>query len=176
MVYTINCSMPQNSQQQGRKCMTIDKWQWPLLKSAPCFTLMNLLTSQIKFTSRRQHLKDEGGSVTKSCLTLVTPWTIACRVPLFMGFSRQENWSRLPFPSPGESSWPRNWTQVSCMAGRFFTDWAMRDSWSQLLGKLIRKWMVVQAIPLDAAVCWEALTDSHYLTLYLSFLSALSFR
>ena len=86
MVYTINCSMPQNSQQQGRKCMTIDKWQWPLLKSAPCFTLMNLLTSQIKFTSRRQHLKDDGGSVTKSCLTLVTPWTIACRVPLFMDF------------------------------------------------------------------------------------------
>ena len=25
------------------------------------------------------------------------------------------------------SSWPRNWTQVSCIAGRFFTDWAMRE-------------------------------------------------
>ena len=29
------------------------------------------------------------------------------------------------------SSWPRNWTQVSCIAGRFFTDWAMRDAWSR---------------------------------------------
>ena len=25
------------------------------------------------------------------------------------------------------SSWPRNWTQVSCIAVRLFTDWAMRD-------------------------------------------------
>ena len=30
----------------------------------------------------------------------VTPWTVACRAPLFMGFSRQEHWSALPFPSP----------------------------------------------------------------------------
>ena len=30
----------------------------------------------------------------------VTPWTIACQAPLSMGFSRQEYWSGLPFPSP----------------------------------------------------------------------------
>ena len=30
-----------------------------------------------------------------------TPWTIAHQVPLSMGFSRQEYWSGLPFPSPG---------------------------------------------------------------------------
>ena len=29
-----------------------------------------------------------------------TPWTVAHQAPLSMGFSRQENWSRLPFPSP----------------------------------------------------------------------------
>ena len=29
-----------------------------------------------------------------------TPWTIAYQVPLSMGFSRQEHWSGLPFPSP----------------------------------------------------------------------------
>ena len=29
-----------------------------------------------------------------------TPWTIAHQAPLFMGFSRQEYWSGLPFPSP----------------------------------------------------------------------------
>ena len=44
---------------------------------------------------------DRGGSsVTKRCLTLVTPWTVACQAPLSMGFSRQEHWSGLPFPSP----------------------------------------------------------------------------
>ena len=30
-----------------------------------------------------------------------TPWTVADQVPLSMGFSRQEYWSGLPFPSPG---------------------------------------------------------------------------
>ena len=30
-----------------------------------------------------------GGLVTKSCLTLETPWTVACQVPLSMEFSRQ---------------------------------------------------------------------------------------
>ena len=31
-----------------------------------------------------------------------TPWTIACHTPLSIGFSRQEYWSGLPFPSPGD--------------------------------------------------------------------------
>ena len=31
----------------------------------------------------------------------VTPWTVAYPAPLSMGFSRQEYWSGLPFPSPG---------------------------------------------------------------------------
>ena len=57
----------------------------------------------------------------------VIPWSVACQAPLFMGFFRQEYCSGLPFPSPGESSWPRNWTRVSCIAGRLFTDWAMRE-------------------------------------------------
>ena len=32
----------------------------------------------------------------------VTPWTVAHQAPLSMGFSRQECWSGLPFPSPGD--------------------------------------------------------------------------
>ena len=32
----------------------------------------------------------------------VIPWTVARQAPLFMGFSRQEYWSGLPFPSPGD--------------------------------------------------------------------------
>ena len=47
---------------------------------------------------------DGGGLVTKSCLTLMTPWTVACQTPLSMGFSRQEYGSGLPFPSPATSS------------------------------------------------------------------------
>ena len=32
----------------------------------------------------------------------VTPWTVAYKAPPSMGFSRQEYWSGLPFPSPGD--------------------------------------------------------------------------
>ena len=32
----------------------------------------------------------------------VTPWAVAYQAPLSMGFSRQEYWSALPFPSPGD--------------------------------------------------------------------------
>ena len=38
-----------------------------------------------------------------SCVRLfVTPWTIAYQASPSMGFSRQEYWSGLPFPSPGD--------------------------------------------------------------------------
>ena len=50
----------------------------------------------------------------------VVPWTVACQAPLSMGFSRKEYWSGLSFPSPGVSFWPRDPTQVSCIAGSFF--------------------------------------------------------
>ena len=32
----------------------------------------------------------------------VTPWTVTCQAPLSMGFSKQEYWSGLPFPPPGD--------------------------------------------------------------------------
>ena len=44
-------------------------------------------------------------------------------------------WVAYPFSK--ESSQPRNWTQVSCIAGRFFTSWATREAllhmWSNLI-------------------------------------------
>ena len=43
--------------------------------------------------------------VAQLCLTLCdqpTPWTVAHQAPLSMRFSRQESWSTLPFPSPGD--------------------------------------------------------------------------
>ena len=35
-------------------------------------------------------------------LIFATLWTVAFQVPLSMGFSRQEHWSGVPFPSLGE--------------------------------------------------------------------------
>ena len=38
-----------------------------------------------------------------SCVQLcVTLWTVALQAPLFMGFSRQEYWSGMPCPPPGD--------------------------------------------------------------------------
>ena len=34
--------------------------------------------------------------------SFATPWTVAHQVPLSMGFSKQEYWSGLPFPPPGD--------------------------------------------------------------------------
>ena len=42
-----------------------------------------------------------------------TLWTVARQAPLSMGFSRQEYWSGLPWPPPGESSPSRDRTHVS---------------------------------------------------------------
>ena len=44
-----------------------------------------------------------------SCIRLfATPWTVAYQAPLSTGFSRQECWSGLPFPSPGDLPDPGN--------------------------------------------------------------------
>ena len=51
----------------------------------------------------------------------VTPWTVACQAPLSMGISRQEYWSGLPCPSPGDL--PRSGIKPAspAWAGGFFT-------------------------------------------------------
>ena len=53
--------------------------------------------------------------VTKSCPTLMTSWTIACQAPLSMGFSRQEYWSGLPSPSPGNRIFPTQRLNLSLL-------------------------------------------------------------
>ena len=50
-----------------------------------------------------------------------TPWTAARQAPLCMGFSRQEYWCGLPFPSPGDPSESEFECGSPCTAGRFFT-------------------------------------------------------
>ena len=47
------------------------------------------------------------------CPTLGHLWTVALQAPLSMGFSRQEYWSELPFPTP-----------------RDLLTWRMRNMWS----------------------------------------------
>ena len=77
---------------EHRRTDAFELWYWRTLLRVP-------------WTARRSNqsiLKEIGGGlVAKLCPTLVTPWTVACQAPLSTGFSRQEFWSGLPFPFPG---------------------------------------------------------------------------
>ena len=59
-----------------------------------------------------------------SCIdSFATPWTVDCQVPQPMDFLRQEYWSGLPFPSPGNLSYPEMEPASPALAGRFFRCW-----------------------------------------------------
>ena len=56
------------------------------------------------------------------CVQLfATPWTVARQAPLSMEFPRQEYWSGLPFPSPGDLPDPGIEPASPALAGRFYT-------------------------------------------------------
>ena len=70
----------------------------------------------------------KGLVIAQSCLTLCDPmdcWPPGCTVHGILQ-ARIVEWIAIPF-SRG-SSWPRDQTWVSCVAGRFFTVWATRET------------------------------------------------
>ena len=69
---------------------------------------LSWLPIQLRKQSPKPH-SWEGAELEEKCdvshwvvSDYVTPWTVAQQAPLTMGFSRQEWWSGLPFPSPGD--------------------------------------------------------------------------
>ena len=58
------------------------------------------------------------------------PWIIACKAPLSMGFSKQEYWSGLPLPPPGDLPDSGIEPAPPELAGRFFTTSA---TWEALI-------------------------------------------
>ena len=77
-----------------------------------------------------------------SCVWLsAAPWTVAHQALLFMEFSRQEYWSGLPFPSPGNLLNPGiepTSLKSSALAGRFFTT---RVTWEALMYYELPWWL-----------------------------------
>ena len=55
------------------------------------------------------------------CNTFETPWTVAYQAPLSMGFSKQEYWSGLPFPSLGDLPGPGIEPMSPALTSMFFT-------------------------------------------------------
>ena len=58
----------------------------------------------------------------------VTPWTVARQARLSMEFPRQESWSGLPFPSPGDLPNLGVESRSPALAGRFITTEPPRKS------------------------------------------------
>ena len=60
--------------------------------------------------------------------SFVTPWTVAHQAPLCMGFSRQEYWSGLPFPSPWIFLF-QEWNPSLLHCRQILYHWAIREAW-----------------------------------------------
>ena len=87
---------------------------------------------------------------------LVTRWTVACQAPLSVGFSRQEYWSGLPFPSPGIFP-TQGWNLLSpALAGGFFNT---RATWE---AHLIKKYGVGRSSGNIILLSIEGFTDYYY--------------
>ena len=92
------------------------EWDWIPLALSSCVTLTSLCLHPIckmhvTATVSKNYGEDWGDTCNPpTCMLshispvwlLVTLWTIAHQAPLLMGFSRQEYWDGLPFPSPGD--------------------------------------------------------------------------
>ena len=97
-----------------------------------------------------------------SCVWLfVILWTRACQAPLFMGFSKEEYWSGLPFPSPGDlpnpGIEPTSLTSPA-MAGEFFTTYATWEAHPILILAVYKIWMgkllYIKSPKARVSVCW----------------------
>ena len=65
-------------------------------------TLMAEREEELSSPLMRVKESESESEVAQSCPTLCDPWTVAHQAPPSMGFSRQEYWGGLPFPSPGD--------------------------------------------------------------------------
>ena len=68
------------------------------------------------------------GLVSQLCPILCDPMDYTRQAPLSMGILQARILEWVAMPSSRGSSQPRDWTQVSCIAGRFFTVWAIREA------------------------------------------------
>ena len=66
--------------------------------------------------------------VAQSCPTLCDPMDCSLPGSSVHGILQRRILERVAISFPRRSSRPRDWTQVSCTAGRFFTNWAMREA------------------------------------------------
>ena len=87
-----------------------------------CFRCCAVLCASVQFSSvARVHL-------------FATPWTVAHQAPLSVRILQARILEWIAMPSSRGSSQPRDWTEVSRIAGRFFTAWATIVIWWNIYG------------------------------------------
>ena len=87
--------------------------QWSEEQDCLAFSLVTLYLS-VNHSVLSDSLRTHGLQPAR----LLCPWN----------FSGQEYWNGLPFPSPGESSQPRDWTCISCIGRLVLYHWATREA------------------------------------------------
>ena len=97
----------------------------------------------------------------------VTPWTVANQASLSMGFSRQEYWSGVPCPPPGDLPDPGIESRSPALAGGFFTskppgkqDYIQEGAKEELVPAFLRlrSWQLQ-----DVVLCWKVLVSINVL-------------
>ena len=93
-------------------------------KSGHSFLQIHPLTSEVQFAAVVL--------VAKLSPTLLHPMDCSLPCSFLHGIARQEHWSGLPFPSPGDPPNPGTKRTAPALAGRFFTHWATWEARVQL--------------------------------------------
>ena len=95
-----------------------------------------------------------------SCVWLfATPWTVAYQAPQSMGFPRQEYWSGFAVPSSRQSSWPRDRTHISYIAGKFsagFCRATKEAPWYRVVKVIVKSLSCVRLFATPWTVAYQA--------------------
>ena len=103
--FLLQCSRVKSESEVAQSCPTLSD---PMDCSLPGSSVHGIFQARTlewgaiaicHFLLQCMKVKSES-EVAQSCPTVATPWTAAYQAPPSMGFSRQEYWSGLPWPSP----------------------------------------------------------------------------
>ena len=105
------------------------------------------------FKSSRMYLS--GVSVAQLCMTLCNPKDCSPPGSSVLGilYAKILEWVAILFSSV--STWPRDRTQVSCIAGRFFTIWAAKKALSKTTSKIVWEIIVRKRVKAFTIDCGE---------------------
>ena len=116
-VFTSSCKKKRNERQEIKG----------KIYSSECRVPENSKQKQAFLNGKCRETEENNGMCVLSHSVMsnsATPWIVAHRAPLGMEFPRQEYWSGLPFPSPGDlpdpGTEPPSFVSTA-LAGRFFT-------------------------------------------------------